>query len=173
MNTFAKLGEIYTYLGERLMLFLLSHSVVLDSVITDCSTPGFPVLHHHPEFAQTHVHWVDDAIQPSQCLLTAFSPALNLSQHQDIFQWVSSSYQVAKVLELHLPPQSFQLVIRINFLQDWLIWSCSPRDSQKSFPAPQFKSTSSSELSLLYGPTLTSIHDNWKNYSFDYVDLCE
>ena len=59
--------------------------------------PGFSVLHHLPEFAQTHVHRVDDAIQPSHPLLSPFPPALNLSQHQDLFQRVSSSHQVAKV----------------------------------------------------------------------------
>ena len=59
----------------------------------DCSMPGFPVLHYLPEFAQTHVHRVDDAIQTS-------SPAPNLSQHQSLFQWVSSSHQVANVLEI-------------------------------------------------------------------------
>ena len=64
----------------------------------DCSTPGFPVLHHLPELVQTHVHWVSDAIQPSHPLSSP-SPAFNLSQHQDLFQWVSSSHQVAKVSE--------------------------------------------------------------------------
>ena len=63
----------------------------------DCSTPGFPVLHHLPEFAQIHAHWIGDAIQPSHPLLSP-SPAFNLSQHQGLFQWVSSSHQVAKVL---------------------------------------------------------------------------
>jgi len=58
----------------------------------DCSTPGFPVLHHLPEFTQTHVHWVDDAIPPFHPLSPS-SPALNLSQHQGLFQWVSSSTQ--------------------------------------------------------------------------------
>ena len=62
----------------------------------DCSTPGLPVLHHLPELAQTHVHWVSDAIQLSHPLLSPSPPALNLSQHQDIFQWASSSHQVAK-----------------------------------------------------------------------------
>ena len=66
----------------------------------DCSTPGFPALHHLPELAQTHVHWVDDAIQPSHSMLFP-SPALNLFQHQGLFQRVSSLHQVAKVLELH------------------------------------------------------------------------
>ena len=64
----------------------------------DCSTPGFPVHHQLLEFTQTHVHWVDDAIQLSHPLSSA-SPALNLSQHQDLFKWVSSSHQVAKLLE--------------------------------------------------------------------------
>ena len=73
----------------------------------DCSTPGFPLLHHLSEFAQTHVHWVGDAIQPSHPLSSPSPPALNLSQHQGLFQWVSSSHQVAKVLELQLQHQSF------------------------------------------------------------------
>ena len=65
------------------------------------STPGFPVLYHLPEFAQTHVHWVGDAIQPSSLLLSPSPPAFNLSQHQGLFQWVSSSPQVTKVPPLH------------------------------------------------------------------------
>ena len=65
----------------------------------DCNMPGFPVHHQLPEFTQTHFHWVDDTIQPSP-LSPSSPPALNLSQHQDLFQWVSSSHQVAKVLEL-------------------------------------------------------------------------
>ena len=66
----------------------------------NCSTPGFPVLHHLPELAQAHVHWVGDAIQPSHPLSSPCPPALNLSQHQGLFQWVSSLRQVAKILEL-------------------------------------------------------------------------
>ena len=68
----------------------------------DCSMPGYPVLHHLPEFAPTHIHWVNDAIQPFHPLLPPSPPVLNLSQHQGIFQWVSSSHQVVKVLELQL-----------------------------------------------------------------------
>ena len=64
----------------------------------DCSTPGFSVHHQLPELAQTHVHWVSDAIQPSHLLSSPSLPAFNLSQHQGLFQWVSSSHQVAKVL---------------------------------------------------------------------------
>ena len=65
-----------------------------------CSMPGFPVCHQLPELAQTHVHWVSDTTQPSHPLLFPSPPVFNLSQHQGLFQWVSSSYQVAKVLEL-------------------------------------------------------------------------
>ena len=83
----------------------------------DCSMPGFPVLHHLPEFAQIHVHWVSDAIQPS---LSPSSPlALNLSQHQGLFQWVSYSHQVAKVLERQLQHQSVQWIFRVSFRIDW------------------------------------------------------
>ena len=82
----------------------------------DCSTSGFPVLHCLPEFAQTHVHWVSDAIQPSHPLLSPSPPALNLSHHQGLFQWVGSTHQVAKVLEFQLQHQSFQWIFRVDFL---------------------------------------------------------
>ena len=83
----------------------------------DCSTPGFPVLHCPSEFAQTHVLWVGDAIQPSYLLLPPSPPALHLSQQQGLFQWVSSWHQVTKVLELELQlhHQSFQWIIRVGF----------------------------------------------------------
>ena len=71
-------------------------------------TPGLPVHHQLLEFTQTHVHWVSDTIQPSHPLLSPSPSALNLSQHQGLFQWVSSSHQVAKVLEFQLQHQSFQ-----------------------------------------------------------------
>ena len=98
----------------------------------DCSIQGFPVLLNLLEFAPTHANWDGDAIQPSHPLSPPSLPALSLSQHQGLFQWVSSSHQVTKVLELQLQlqPQSFQWKFRIDFLQDWLIWS--PRDSQES-----------------------------------------
>ena len=80
---------------------------------------------------QTPVHWVGDAIQPSHPLSLPSPPALNLSQHQGLFQWVSSSHEVAKVLEFQLQHQSFQWIFGVYFLWDWLIWSpCCPRDSQ-------------------------------------------
>ena len=88
----------------------------------DCSTPGFPVHHQLPELAQTHVHWVSDAIQLSHPLLSPSpSPAFSLSQLQNLFQWVSSLPQVAKVLELHLQHQSFWWIFTgISFRIDWL-----------------------------------------------------
>ena len=84
--------------------------------LTDSSTPGLPVLHYFPEFAWTYVHWVSDAIQPSHPLSSPSPPALNLSQHQGLFQWVGSSHQVAKVLKLQLQRQSFQWTFRVGFL---------------------------------------------------------
>ena len=86
----------------------------------NCSMPGFPVLHYLLEFAQTHVHWIGDTIQPSHPLSAPFPPALDLSQHQGLFQWISSSHQVVKVLELQLQHQSFQWIFRTDFLYDWL-----------------------------------------------------
>ena len=84
------------------------------------------------------------------------------------FKWVSSLHQVANVLEFQLQHQSFQWTPRTDFLQDGLVGSpCSPRDSQESSPTPQFKGINSSALSFLYSPTVTSIHDHWKNHSFD------
>ena len=74
---------------------------------TDCSSPGFPVLHYLLKFFQTQVHWVNDAIQSSHSLSPSSPPALNLSQHQELFQWVCSLHQVAKVLKLQLQHQSF------------------------------------------------------------------
>ena len=137
----------------------------------DCSTPGFPVLHYLPEFVQTHVHWVDDAIQPSHLLSPPTPTVLSLSLHQDLFEWVGALHQIARVLELQL--QSFQWIFSIDILQEWLIWSlCSPRDSQESSPVTQFKNISSLALDFLHGPMLTSLHNYRKNHSFDGPDLC-
>ena len=86
----------------------------------DYSTPGLPVHHQLLEFTQTHVHWVGDAIQPSHPLSSPSPPAFNLSQHQGLFQWVSSFHQVAKVLELQLQHQSFSEYSGLIFFRiDW------------------------------------------------------
>ena len=138
----------------------------------DCSTSGLPGLHCVQEPAQTHGHWISIAIQPSHPLSPP-SPALNLSKHQGLFQWVGSLHQEAKVLELQLQHQTFQRIFRVDFLYDWLVGSpCSLRDSEESSPALQFESIRSASLSLLYGPTLTFIHDYWKSHSFDYMHPC-
>ena len=85
----------------------------------DCSKPGLPVRHQLLELTQTHVHWVGESIQPYHPLLSL--SAFNLSQHQGLFKWVSSSYQVAKVLELQFQHQSFQWIFGlISFRMDWL-----------------------------------------------------
>ena len=125
--------------------------------LLDCSTLGLPVHHQLLEFTQTHVHQVGDAIQPSHPLSSPSPPALNLSQHQGLFQWVSSSHQVAKVLaeasaSAWVPP----VKIQDWFPLGWTGWICL-----------QFKSINSLVLSFLYRATLTSIHDYWKNHSFD------
>ena len=82
----------------------------------DCSTPGFPVHQQLLELARTHIHWVCDAIQPSHPLSSPSPSASNLSQHQGLFQWVSSLHQVAKVLEFQLQHQFFQWISRTDFL---------------------------------------------------------
>ena len=91
-----------------------SHSIMSLCDPMECSSPGFPAHHQLPELAQTHVHQVGDAIQPSHPLLSPSPPAFNLAQHQGLFQWVSSSHQVAKILEFRL--QSFQGIFRTDFL---------------------------------------------------------
>ena len=126
------------------------------------STPGLPIHHQLPELSQMHVHWVSDAIQPSHPLPSPSPPAFNLSQHQGLFQGVSSYHQEAKVLKLQFQHQSFQWIFRNDFLYDGLVHLLDPRDSQESSPSPQFKSVNSLALSFLYGPTLTSIHDYGK-----------
>ena len=102
------------------VLWLLFSCSVAQSCLTlrdpvDYSTPGFPVLHCFTKFAQTHVHWVAEAIQPSHPLLSP-PPTFNLSQHQGLFQWVSSLHQVVIGLELQLQHQSFQWIFMVDFL---------------------------------------------------------
>ena len=132
-------------------------------------TSAHQAVHHQPlEAIQIHVHCISDAIQPSHPLSSPSPPIFNLSQHQGLFKWVNSSNQMTEILEFQLQHQFFQWRFRTDFLSDGLVGSpCSPRDSQESSPTPQFKSITSSVLSFLYSPTLTSIHDHWKNHSFD------
>ena len=136
-------------------------SLVAQSCLThlDCSTPSFPVLHHFLELARTHVHWVSDAIQPSHLLSSPSPPVFYLSQHQGLFQWVGSLYQVTQVSELqlqHHPSNEYSALI--SFRIDWLDLLAVQGTLKSLLPAPQFESTNSSALSLLYSPTLTSRH---------------
>ena len=133
---------------------------------TDCKTPGFPVYHRLPELAQTYVHRVSDAIQPSHSLLSPSPPAFNLSQHQGLYKWVSSiRWQNYWSFSFSSSPSNEYSGL-ISFRMDWFDLR-AVRDSQESSPIPQFKSISSSALSFPYSPTLTSILDYWKNHSFD------
>ena len=124
--------EIFTHLmlssmhpDLRNFLFVKVECIQFSSVAQSCptlcnlmnhSTPCLPVHHQLPESTQTHVHWVGDAIQPSHPLSSPSPSALNLSQHQGLFQWVSCSHQVAKVLEFQLQHQSFQWTPRTDLL---------------------------------------------------------
>ena len=148
-------------LEEKLWSTSLQFSSVAQSCPTlcdpmDCSRAGLPVHHQLPEHTQTHVHWVGDAIQPPHPLSATFPPAPNPSQHQGGQSiGVSASPSV-----LPMDSQDWSLL-------GWMFGSpCSQRDCQESYPTPQFKSINSLVLSFLYGPTLTSIYDYWKNYSF-------
>ena len=103
----------------------------------DYNTPSLLIYHQLPKPAQTHAHWVGDAIQSSHPP-SSHSPPFSLSQNQGPFQWVSSLHQVAKVLKFQLQHLSFQWVFRTDFLYDKLVWSpCCPRDSQESSPTVQ------------------------------------
>ena len=126
-------GAYIHMLTYYLHIFFGQHSelsVQFRSVTQSCPTlcdpmdsrmPGFHVHHQLPELTQTHVHWVGDAIQPSHPLSSPSPPAFNHSQHQGLFKWVSSSHQMAKVLEFQLQHPSFQWIFRTDFLRlDWL-----------------------------------------------------
>ena len=159
----------YSFLTELFSSVQFSHSVVYDSLQRHESRHSRPLCPSpSPRFTQTHIHPVSDVIQPSHPLSSSSPPAPNPSQHQSLFQWVSSSHQVAKVLELQLQHQSFKWIFRTDFLQNGLVGSpCSPRDSQESSPTPHFKSINSLALSFLHTPTLISIDDHWKKHSLD------
>ena len=161
---------IFTYINTHMYVYKfssISQSCPTLCDPTDCSMPGFPVHHQLPELTQTmsidqwcHLSISSSVIPRSSCL-----QSLPASRY---VQWVSALHQMAKVY------WSFSFSISasneysglISFY-NWLVWSpCCPRGSQESSPALQFKSISSSALSFLYGPTLTTILDYWKNHTF-------
>ena len=141
----------------------------------NCSRPGFPVLHHLLEFAQIHVHWVDDAIQPSLVPFSSCPPSFPVSGSFPM----SPVFSNESALRIRWPKYwsfcispSNEYSGLISFRIDWFDF-LAVQETEESSPAPRFESISSLALSLLYGPTLTSIQDYWKNHSFDYLDLCQ
>ena len=168
---------MFFFLIERCFSSFLTYSSVLFSSVTqscltlcdamDCSTPGLQVHHQLPEFMKTHAHRVGDAIQPSHPLSSPSFPAFNLP--------ASGSFQMSQLFAScgqSIGVSASTSVLPTN-TQGWspLGWTgrspCSPRDSKEFSPKPQFKSINSLALSFLYSPTLTTIHDYWKNHSFD------
>ena len=125
----------------------------------DCSLPGFPVLHFLPEFPQTHIHWVIDAIQTSHSPSPSFPSDFNLSEHQRLFQWVSCSHQVPKYWSCSISP-SKEYSGLISFR---IYWSdlLAVQGTQESSPTPQFERISSLVLSLLYSHSAIPQPRNW------------
>ena len=128
----------------------------------DCSTPGFPVHHQLPEFTQTHVHQVSDAIYhlilgcPLLLPPSIFPSIRVFSNDSDLrIRWPKN-----RSFSFNISPSNEYLGL-ISFRINWLDLLASPRDSQESSPTPQFKSINSSALSFLHSPTLTSIQENW------------
>ena len=140
----------------------------------NCSTPGLPVHHQLPEFTQTYVHRVGEAIQPSHPLSSPSPSAPNPSQHQSLFHGNESTLHMRwpKYWSFSfsiIPTKEIPGLISVRI--DWLA-SLQSKGLSRVFSTPQFKSIKSSALSLLYDPTLIFIHDYWKNHSFDYMDHC-
>ena len=138
----------------------------------DCSTPGFPVHHQLPKFTQSHVHWV---VMPSNHLILCFPLLLPPSTFPNIR--VFSNELALRIMwpkgwsfSCNISPSNEYSEL-ISFRMDWLNLF-AVQDSQESFPTPQFKSINSSAPSFIYSPTLTSIHDYWKNHNLDSMDLC-
>ena len=170
---------------EALTLFLLQKaafgmSIAIRSVQFSCSVVSNSLWPREPQHARPPCPSPTPGVHTNPCplswwchppshpLSSPFPPALNLSQHQRLFKWVSSSHEVAKVLEFQLQHQSYQWTARTDLLQNGLVESpCNPRDSQESSPTLQFKSINSLAISFLHSPTLTSIHDHWQNHSLD------
>ena len=138
----------------------------------DCNTEGFPIVYYLLEFAQIHVHWISDAIQPSRPLLSPSPPAFSLSQHQGLFcesalhnrwpKYWSFSFSIS-------PSNEYSGLI--SFRIDW--FDLAVQGTLKSLL--QHSSSKASILwcsAFFYDPTLISVHDYWKNHSFDSVDLC-
>ena len=131
----------------------------------NCSTPGLPVHHQLPKFTQTHVHRVSDAIQPSHPLsrllfLSPIPPSIRVFSNESTLCMRWPKYWT---FNFNISPFNEHPGL-VSFRMDWLDL-LAVQGTQESSPTPQFKSVSSSALSFLYSPSLTSIHDHWKNHS--------
>ena len=159
--------QVFCLLGEVSVQF--SHSVMSDSLQPHelqhtrppCPSPTPGV---HPNSCPLS-QWCHPTVSSSA---VPFSSCPQSFPASGLLKWGNSSHEVTKVLEFQLQHQSFQWTPRTDLLSDELVGSpCNPRDSQESSPTPQFKSINSLALSFLYSPTLTSIHDYWRNHSLD------
>ena len=136
------------------------------------SMPGVPVLHYLLEFAQTHVHCVGNAIQPISFSVILFFSCLQSFTASGSFQINQLFTSVGKSIGASVS------VFPVN-IYDWFplgsrgLISLQSRGFSRIFSSTTVWNISSSVLSLLYGPTLTSIHDYWRNHGFDYIDLCQ
>ena len=159
-------------MSHRLFIIINLFSSVPQSCPTlcdpmNCSTQGLLVHHQLPEFTQTHVNWVGDAIQPSHPLLSPFPPAFNPSQHQSLFQWVSSSHQVVKVLV------SASTSVLPVITQDWspLGWtgwtSLKVQGTLKSLLQHHSSKASILQCSAFFTVQLSHPYMHWKNHSLD------
>ena len=160
------------------MLLSVQFSSVTQSCLTlchpmNCSMPGFPALHYLPEFAQTHV---TESVIPSNrlilcqplLLLPSVFPSIRVFSNESTLCLMWPRYQSFSFIT----SPSNEYLRLISFRIDWFDLLVVQGTLKKCSPAPQFKNINSLTLSLLYSPTLTSIHDYWKNHSFDYMDLC-
>ena len=156
------------------ILLLFSHWVMSESLRPHgLQHARLPCPSPFPGVAQTHVHRVSDTIQLSCPLPSPSPPAFNLPQHQGLFQWVGFSHQVAKVLELQLQHQSFQWILRVDFLLGLTgLISLQSKGLSRVFSNTTVWKHQFFGAQPSFGPTLTSVHDYWKNHSFDYTGLC-
>ena len=169
----------------KVVFFLLvRHRCEFSSVQFSCSVMSDSLWPREPQHVRPPCPSPMPRVYPNSCPLSwwchptisssvvPFSSAFNLSQHQDLFQRVSSSHQVAKYWSFSFSISPSNEYSRLIFFRmDWLDL-LAVQGTLKNPPTPQFKSINSSVLSFLYSPTLTSIHDHWKNHSLDSMDLC-
>ena len=137
-----------------------------------CSIPDSSVLHYFLEFAKINVHWFSIAIQPSHPLPPPFSFCLQSFLAPESFPmsrlFVSGSQSIRASASASVLPMNIQVWFPLGLIG---LISLRSKGLSRVFSKPQFESINSSVLSLLYGLTFTSVHDHWKNHSFDYIDL--